>query len=414
MAVRKSLLCTNFFAADASGGLGPYLGIYLLSVLGWHAGSIGIALALGTIVQVIVQTPAGALIDRVHWKRLLLGLCGGAIGVATVAVPVVGTEAVVYASQIVVGIAAAFIGPCIAAITLGLVGPDKFTRQASANAMANHTGNVVSAALAAAIALYIADYFGAGLDKAGVFYLVGIMAVGMIFSIASIPGREIDHDVARGGIADEGAGGKKPSGFRTLLEDRSLLIFALCIVLFHFANAAMLPLVSQKLAEGSDAEHGIAFASACIIAAQFVMGIMAWLCGKTADTWGRKPLFIIAFAVMPIRGLLFSMGDDPVFLVAVQALDGVANGVFGVMFLLIVADLTRGTGRFNVAQGALTTLVGIGASLSNLIAEELVELFSYEFSFLFLACVAIIGLVIFVFFMPETASHKQKDMSVFD
>ena len=94
---------------------------------------------------------------------------------------------------------------------------------------------------------------------------------------------------------------------------------------------------------------------------------------------------------------------------AVQALDGVANGVFGVMFLLIVADLTRGTGRFNVAQGALTTLVGIGASLSNLIAEEIVELFSYSVSFLFLACVAIIGLVIFVFFMPETAPHKQKD-----
>ena len=179
MALRKSLLWTNFFAADASGGLGPYLGIYLLSVLGWHAGSIGIVLALGSITTVIVQTPAGALIDKVHWKRLLLALCGGTIGVATVAIPLVGAGAIVYASQILVGIAAAFIGPCIAAITLGLVGPDNFTRQASANAMGNHTGNVVSATLAAVIALYIAE--------AGVFYLVGVMALGMIVSIACIP-----------------------------------------------------------------------------------------------------------------------------------------------------------------------------------------------------------------------------------
>ncbi|MEM7123766.1 MAG: MFS transporter [Pseudomonadota bacterium] len=401
MALRRSLLFTNFFAADASGGLGPYLGIYLLSVLGWHAGSIGIVLALGTIATVIVQTPAGALIDKVHWKRTLLALCGGTIGVATVAIPIIGTDAVVYASQILVGIGAAFIGPCIAAMTLGLVGPDNFTRQASANAMGNHTGNVVSATLAAVIALYIAE--------AGVFYLVGVMAVGMIISIACIPGKEIDHEVARGGLADEGTGEKKPSGFKTLLEDRSLVIFALCIVLFHFANAAMLPLVSQKLSEGSDAEHGTAFTSACIIAAQIVMGIMAWLCGRTADSWGRKPLFLVAFAVMPVRGVLFSLGDDPVYLVAVQALDGVANGVFGVMFLLIVADLTRGTGRFNVVQGALTTLVGIGASLSNLIAEQIADFFGYDTAFLSLACVAIVGLTIFLFFMPETAPHKQKD-----
>ena len=107
MALRKSLLWTNFFAADASGGLGPYLAIYLLSVLGWHAGSIGLVLALGSISTVIVQTPAGALIDTVHWKRALLALCGATIGVATVAIPLIGADAVVYASQILVGIGAA-------------------------------------------------------------------------------------------------------------------------------------------------------------------------------------------------------------------------------------------------------------------------------------------------------------------
>jgi MFS family permease len=401
MALRKSLLWTNFFAADASGGLGPYLAIYLLSVLGWQAGSIGIVLALGTIATVVIQTPAGAIIDTIHWKRALLIACAAAIGAATVAVPATGSDVVVYGSQIVIGLAAAFIGPAIAATTLGLVGPDNFTQQASANATANHIGNVFAAAVAAVIAHYVA--------AEGVFWLVGVMAVGMIIAIACIPGREIDHDVARGGLKPDGPGERQPSGISVLLGDRRLVIFALSIVLFHFANAAMLPLVSQKLSLGGGAEVGVEFTSACIIAAQIVMAPMAWLCGRTADTWGRKPLFILAFAVLPVRGLLYVLvGDNQVASVAVQALDGVANGVFGVMFLLIVADITHNTGRFNIAQGALITLLGIGASLSNLIAEQIVQLLNYNAGFLFLGGVGVVGLVVFAFLMPETAPHKTR------
>lgn len=192
------------------------------------------------------------------------------------------------------------------------------------------------------------------------------------------------------------------------MEDRRLLIFAISIVLFHFANAAMLPLVGQKVASTGDAVHGIAFTSACIVAAQLVMIGMAILCGRKADTWGRKPLFLIAYSVLPLRGVLFALSDNTVYLVGVQALDGVANGIFAMVFLLILADVTAGTGRFNLAQGALATLVGIGASASNLITEEVVQLFSYTTGFLFLAVVAFIGLVYFTIFMPETAPHAIK------
>jgi MFS family permease len=92
-------------------------------------------------------------------------------------------------------------------------------------------------------------------------------------------------------------------------------------------------------------------------------------------------------------------------LVAIQALDGVANGVFAIIFLLVVSDVTAGTGRFNVAQGALATLVGIGASLSNLLAEQVVQYAGYDPAFYFLGAVALVGTVLFMAFMPETAAH---------
>lgn len=397
MALNKPLLGVNFFAGDVVAGLGPYLAIYLLSVLKWAPGSIGIALALSTICTVIVQTPAGGIVDTVRWKRGLLAICALTIAISAVSITFFHSSFAIYAAQMAIGVALAFVGPSIAAITLGLVGPENFTAQTSRNQAWNHAGNMIAASLAAGIALWI--------SVLGVFWLIAMMAVGMIACIWMIKAEAIDHDVARGGETLEGPVEKQPSGFSALINDRRLRIFAICVVLFHFSNAAMLPLVSQKLSENSDAEHGVAFTSACIIAAQLVMILMALFCGWKADVWGRKPLFILAFAVLPIRGVLFTLGDEAIYLIAVQALDGVANGIFAMLFLLILADITAGTGRFNLSQGALATLVGVGASLSNLIAEEVVGLTNYTTGFLMLAGIGFTGLLIFTFFMPETAPH---------
>jgi MFS family permease len=153
---------------------------------------------------------------------------------------------------------------------------------------------------------------------------------------------------------------------------------------------------------------GFAFTSACIVAAQFFMIPMALLCGARADVWGRKILFLGAFAILPIRGVLYTLWDNAYFLVGVQSLDGLANGIFGMIFLLILRDVTDGTGRFNIAQGALTTLIGVGASLSNLIAGWIVQVAGYSSGFLFLAGVAVVGALIFGFLMPETAPALQR------
>ena len=155
--------------------------------------------------------------------------------------------------------------------------------------------------------------------------------------------------------------GGKPIAFRDLLKRRDLLIFLASVVLFHFGNAAMLPMAGQVLAQAHPGEDTIAL-SACIIAAQFVMVGVAWAVGRARrGASAARPIFLVALAVLPVRGVLFSFTTSPYAVVAIQLLDGVAAGIFGVISVLIASDLMRGTGRFNLAQGLTALAVGIGA-----------------------------------------------------
>jgi MFS family permease len=233
------------------------------------------------------------------------------------------------------------------------------------------------------------------------------MSVASLVSALAIPARLINHDLARGlhdGTPARGAQSKdrdQPSGLKVLITCRPLLIFAACAVLFHFVNAAMLPLVGEKLAL-QDKNSGTSLMSACIIVALIVMVPMAMLVGAKADAWGRKPLFLIGLLVLPIRGMLYPLSDDPYWLVGVQLLDGVGAGIYGAIFPIIVADLMRGTGRFNVAQGAIITAQGVGAALSTTVSGVVVVSLGYSAAFLTLAGIAAAGLLLFWLAMPET------------
>jgi len=185
------------------------------------------------------------------------------------------------------------------------------------------------------------------------------------------------------------------------LKDRPLLTFMICAVLFHFANAAMLPLLGEMLSKG----HGRAsmmFMSACVVTTQIVVTLLASWSGIKARQWGRKPLLLLAFGVLPVRGILYTLTDSAPSLVAIQILDGIGAAIFGVVSVLVIADLTKGSGRFNLTLGAVTTAVGIGAALSQSVAGGIVHRFGYHAGFLFLAAVAAIALVLVWTAMPET------------
>jgi MFS family permease len=146
--------------------------------------------------------------------------------------------------------------------------------------------------------------------------------------------------------------------------------------------------------------------SACIIAAQGVMLPIALFVGYTADSWGRKPLFLAGFAILPIRAVLCAFSYNSFWLIGVQVLDGVAAGIFGALAPLVVAGIMRGTGRRNLALGAVATVQGIGASLSGFAAGEVVDHFGYTSAFLSLGAAATVALVVFALRMPETAERS--------
>lgn len=399
--VRRPLDALNFFLADVRDGLGPYLAIYLLVERNWDEASIGVVMSIATAAGIVAQTPAGALVDTIRAKRILMAAAALAVTAASLALPWLSIFPTVAASQGIAHAASAVFGPAIAAVTLGAVGRRAFSKRIGRNESFNHAGNAF-AATTAGVSAYI-------WGPAVVFYLLAAMAMASLVSVLTIPANAIDYDLARG--LDDTASGRtgstdrQPSGFEVLVTCRPLLIFAACAVMFHLANAAMLPLVGQKLAL-QDKNLGTSLMSACIVAAQIVMVPMALLVGAKADRWGRKPLFLAGFLILPIRGVLYTFSDNAYWLVGVQLLDGVGAGIYGAIFPIIVADLMRGTGRFNVAQGAVITAQGVGAALSTTLAGLVATHFGYSAAFLTLAGCAALGLVLFWFAMPETATQR--------
>jgi predicted MFS family arabinose efflux permease len=294
-------------------------------------------------------------------------------------------------AQVLIGSASSLFGPAICAISLGIVGRDLFDLRQGRNQSFNSAGNV-----AAAVAMGLLGYF---VSNRSVFFFVAGAAVPTILTLYRINPAEIDYDVARG--ATDGGKAGKAEGIQILFRDRSLVIFLVCAVMFHFANAAMLPLLGEMLAKGQG-RSSMMFMSACVVTTQFVIAWLASWAGRKAGSWGRKPLLLIGFGALPVRAVLYTLTHNTVALIAIQILDGVGAGIFGVVSVLVVADLTKGTGRFNLTLGAISTAVGIGAALSQTVAGAIAHHLGSRAGFLFLGTIASVAFATLYFAMPET------------
>jgi predicted MFS family arabinose efflux permease len=384
----------NFLLADVQTGVGPFLAIYLAGYK-WNEERVGLALTIGGIAGILAQTPAGGLVDFLRAKRALIGAAVGALAAGALLIALFPSFWPVMAAQVLIGSTSSVFIPAICAMSLGIVGRAAFDVRQGRNQTFNSAGNVV-----AAVSMGLLGYF---VSNRSIFFFVAAFAIPTIMVLLLIRPGEIDYELARG--ASDGEKSGKAESVRVLFQDRPLVIFLVCAVMFHFANAAMLPLLGEMLAQGRG-RSSMLFMSACVVTTQFVVTLIASWSGRMAGTWGRKPLLLIAFAVLPIRGVLYTLTSNTALLVAIQIMDGIGAGIFGVVSVLVIADLTRGTGRFNLTLGAITTAVGIGAALSQFIAGSIVHHVSFRAGFLFLAGVALAAFAILRFLMPETRNTR--------
>lgn len=382
----------SFFLADVQTGLGPFLAAYLASS-GWNPGRVGYALTFGGLVSVAMQTPAGAVIDSVHRKRAVLAASLGVLFAGALLLMGHLSPIRVYAAQFLIGGSGPFLAPTVAAITLGIVGAAVFDKQFGRNQAFNSAGNVFTALLVG----YASYKFG----YRAIFLIAALFAIPAAVSLFLIDAKQIDYARARGAVQKQGQKKVQAEGLSALLKDRVLLYFLATAFLFHLANAAMLPELGEMLSK-DNVKTAAPFMSACIIVTQIVIAISAAWIGKRAAAKGRKPLLLLGFGVLPIRGVLYTLTHAVGALIAIQTLDGVANAIFGIVSILIIKDRTQGTGRFNVAAGALATMVGIGAAVSTTIGGVLIQRLGYRASFLGLAGVAVLAFLLLWLAVPET------------
>jgi MFS family permease len=376
--------------ADVQTGFGPFLVVYLTSQK-WTQVDIGLVLSSGALVALVGQMPGGALVDAARSERLVAGLALTGIAASALAYALWPIFPIVLSAALLHAAASCVLGPCIVAMSLGLVGHAAIAERLGRNARFAAMGNGIAAGAMAAIGHFSTSW---------VFFVTAALLIPTLVALSYIRPTEVDPDQAHGGLLPEKPD-HSPADLRSVLRKRPLLILAGCIFLFHVANAAMLPLMAGVVTKRSS-EWATVLVGACIVVPQLVVAVISPWIGHHAQLWGRRPFLLLAFAALTVRGLLFTTISDPYLLVAVQVFDGITAASLGVMVPLMVADITRGTGRFNLAQGTVGTAVGIGGSISPTLAGYMSDHFGSPIAFLTLAVIAATSFATVWALMPET------------
>jgi len=371
-------------------GFGPFVSVYLTTQK-WTQIDIGLVLSASGFVSLIGQMPGGALVDAARSERRVAGIAVAAICLSALGYAAVPIFPLVLSAAVAHSLASCVLGPAIAAISLGLVGHAAISERLGRNARFAAVGNGLAAAAMGAVGL---------ISPRAVFIVTVLLLVPALLVLRMIAENEIDPERAHSAPPRRQAK-RRPIKPGDLMHSRPLLIFAACLLLFHLANAAMLPLMGSVVTMRSG-RWATLLIGACIVVPQLLVAALSPWIGRKAQSWGRRPLLLLGFAALPIRGVLFAAVTNPELLVFVQLLDGVTAAVFSVMVPLVVADLTRGTGRFNLGQGIVGTFVGIGASLSATLAGYLSDHFGSASAFSGLAVIAVVGLALVWLLMPET------------
>jgi len=386
----------NLFLAGALSGFGPYVAVFLAEQK-WTQQNIGFVLTVGGFAGLLSQLPGGELLDAIRSKRIAVALGAVMVAAGALIIAVWPTFPLVLAALVLQGITGGFLGLAIAAISLGLVGHIGLAKRLGRNQRFASTGGVAAAGLMGLVA-----YF---LSYRAIFFAAAALVLPLLVALGRI--RPSDIHFGRASCLPDHQGPRAPRW--SVWKNRKLITFAACVFLFQMANASMLPLAGEAFVYSKDALSSL-IVSALIMVPQVIVAIMAPWAGRRANTWGRRPLLLVGFAALPIRALLFAWTANPTILIAAQVLDGVSGTMLGVLTALIVADLTMGTGRFNLAQGFVGMISGIGASLSTTLSGLVAGSLGRAAGFLGIAAVALAAFLLVWLQMPETNPSNQNEL----
>jgi len=382
-----------FFVADIQTGFGPFVAVFLTTQK-WTQVDIGLVLTVSGLVSLFGQIPLGAAVDSVKSVRAVAAAALIAIGVSAFAFAAWPILPVVFASRVLHAAASCILGFALVSLSLGLIGESSVSERLGRNAAFASAGTGIAAAVMGVCGQY--------LSERSVFFFAAGLVVPAIFALSRIKAAEIQP--ARPiPTAPATVPSNLAAGLIDLVRNPPLVIFAVCVCMFHLANAAMLPLAASMVTLRSSQAATIMVAAAMIVPQLTVTGLSP-LVGRSAQRWGRRPLLMLGFAALAVRSVLFSITLQPHLIVAFQILDGVSAAILGVLVPLTVADITRNSGHFNLAQGTVGCAMGIGASISTVLSGYIADTFGSYNAFVVLAFLAAIGLAAVIFLMPETGT----------
>ena len=380
-----------FFVADVQTGFGPFVAVFLTTQK-WTQTDIGMVLTVSGLVGLVGQVPIGAFVDSIRSVRTAATFALVVIGISAFVFAVWPIFPMVLASRVLHAAASCMLGLALVSLSVSLVGQGGLSQRLGRNAAFASAGTGIAAAVMGACGYY--------LSPQAVFFLAGGFVVPAIMALHRIKAAEIDAAPApsRGSSANPKA---LAAGLVSLARNRPLVVFAACVMMFHLANAAMLPLAASMLTLRSSEAATIMVAAAMVVP-QFTVTVLSPWVGRLAQRWGRRPFLLLGFGALAVRGLMFALTGQPHLLVLIQVLDGVSAAVLGVLVPLTVADLARGSGHFNLALGVVGCAMGIGASISTTLAGYIADAFGSYMAFTTLAALAMVGLVLVALAMPET------------
>ncbi len=384
----QALCLTSFFIADVRDGLGPFLGIFLTQHH-WQPDDIGLLMTVGGIAGLLTTLPAGVITDKSSRKRLLLALLCLVITTATLLLWFTHGNAMVALLLIISGISASFVGPLMTGITLGLTGQHGFNAQVGKNEAFNHAGNFLTALIAGGLAWF----WGVG----GIFILMACTTLLTLLALMAIRSSDIDNNAARG---LESPTQQHVPDFSVLFKNSALLVTGLTLLLFHLANAALLPMLSMRIASTPGSINPGLYAAATIIISQVVMIPVAVQISGQIEKYGYWRLIMLALLIMPVRAALAATTGDPVMMIPVQILDGLAAGILGVAVPSFIVSLLRGSGHVNAGQSVVMLMQGAGASMSPALTGMIAGRYSFSVAFGALSIIAMAALLIWWRYTP--------------